>query len=99
MKSSVPVAKAWPFTTQWPPPVPLFHRSYRVIASPSLSLALNRLAAATAVSPFATTTFDDAGVTVGLASIGAVTVNELDQSLQNVPSLTRTHRVSGPEPL
>ena len=81
-----------------PPPLPLFQKSYCVIASPNGSLAVNRLDAAK-LCPWAADTSVLIGTATGPVSTGAVTVKLCDQGLHASPSLTRTHSVSAPEPL
>src|SRR5690242_6999102 len=84
--------------TKWPPPAPVFQKSYVVMGSPSGSLAVNRLDTAKLwlwLADIAALT----GATTGPVSRGAVTVKALVQPLHWVPSLTRTHSVSVPAPL
>ena len=90
-------AKRLTVEAKCPPPAPVSQKSYCSIASPNGSLVVNRAEAAKvwpAVVRMLVTEF-----TTGPVSTGAVTVTLWDHGLHSLPSLTRTHSVSAPEPL
>src|SRR5438045_3831024 len=90
---SWPPVCATPLTTNFPPPVPLYQTSCWTMLSPSGSLAINRLDAATAW-PWFKVTFALGIETAGAASTAGRTEERREGEDHSVPWLARTHSVS-----
>jgi hypothetical protein len=84
---------AWPLMTQWAPPIPVSQKSYWTMGSPSASVAVNRVVAATVWSWLM---FD--ALWVELATGANTTDTAGDQAPKWMPSVARSQMVSGPVP-